>query len=232
MTVTLIALMLIMAVFGGWLLWHSINVRPWVAGAGHGGVVREMPAFFTVPRVGLTVFMAVITSVFALTLSAYMMRMAASPYWDFLPQPDLVWINTGVLVLASVALQLAWRGAARRQDTWLRLGLVAGVASTLAFMLGQYLVWRQFNAGGYYIDSTPASAFFVLMTALHALHLLGGLVVLAGTLRRVWRGATPAQVRESVALCAVYWHYLLFVWIVLFGVLFVGALPLYELCRS
>lgn len=232
MTVTLIALALLLAVFVGWLLKHSFNTQPWVASGAHGGAVPEMPSFFTVPRVGLAVFLAVVTSVFALAISAYVMRMAASPYWEFLPQPDAIWINTGLLVLGSVGLEAARRAAGRRQPTLLRLGLAVGVLAIVGFMLGQYLVWGQLNAAGYYLTSNPASAFFVIMTALHVVHLAGGLAVLMAGLRRLRRGGTPAQVRESVGLCAVYFHYLLFVWIVLFGVLFVGALPLYELCRS
>ena len=72
---------------------------------------------------------------------------------------------------------------------------------------------------GYFAATDAASAFFYLITAMHALHLVGGLVAWARTTNKVWRGFDVTQVHLSVELCAVYWHYLLLVWLVLFGLL-------------
>lgn len=232
MTITLVFLTLLMGVFAGWLILQTINVRPWVAESGHVVPLRQVPRTATAPRVGLAVFLAVVTSVFALTISAYVMRMAASAEWQFLPQPGLAWVNIGFLVLASIVLQSAKSAAKRQRPEAMKLGLGVATVCTVAFMVGQYLVWRQISDAGYALASYPGSAFFAMMTTLHALHLLGGLYILAKIVLKVRRGATPAQVHEGVALCAVYWHYLLFIWIVLFVVLFVGAEPLYELCRG
>jgi cytochrome c oxidase subunit III len=81
------------------------------------------------------------------------------------------------------------------------------------------VVWRQLNAAGFYLDSNPASAFFFVLTGLHVLHLIGGLVVWGkATLRMSVTG--PSQgVRLSIELCALYWHFLLAVWVVLFALL-------------
>ena len=68
-------------------------------------------------------------------------------------------------------------------------------------------------------STNPANGFFYLITGLHGLHLLGGLVAWGRTSDKVWRGFEPAQVRLSVELCAVYWHFLLVVWLVLFALL-------------
>jgi cytochrome c oxidase subunit III len=67
--------------------------------------------------------------------------------------------------------------------------------------------------------SNPAVAFFYVLTAVHGLHLLGGLLVWGRTLSRVWQGVELIELRLSVALCSVYWHYLLIVWLVLFTLL-------------
>ncbi|MCH8835570.1 MAG: cytochrome c oxidase subunit 3, partial [Proteobacteria bacterium] len=88
-----------------------------------------------------------------------------------------------------------------------------------AFLVGQLVVWQQLAALGYFAATNPAAAFFYLITALHALHLLGGMVVWGRTTAKVWRGVEVEQVRMSVELCAVYWHFLLVVWLVLFGLL-------------
>lgn len=214
MTITLIFLAVLMALFAGWLLSQSFNVRPWVA---RSASAPQMPPAVTAPRVGLAVFLAVATSLFALTVSAYMMRMEVGGDWRSLPAPDLLWINTAILLLGSISLQRAWNAARAGRADALRRNLIAGGAGAIAFIGGQYLVWRQLDAAGYYLDSNPANAFFYLLTALHALHLGGGLVAWAGALSKLRHGAKPEAMRARVELCAVYWHYLLVLWVVLFG---------------
>jgi cytochrome c oxidase subunit III len=95
------------------------------------------------------------------------------------------------------------------------------------------LVWQQLNAAGYFLATNPANAFFYLFTGLHGLHLLGGLVALGMTANKVWRGGFEAkEVRLSVQLCAVYWHFLLALWFVLFTLLtpWVGEFAVF--CRQ
>lgn len=217
MTVTLILIALMMAAFAGWLLRESITVRPWVAEA------EERPASisaaFTAPRVGLVVFLAVVVSVFALTVSAYLMRMGMGADWRPVPLPGLLWTNSAALVLASLALQLAWRAAARGQARRLRRALAAGGGFTLAFLIGQLLAWQRLEAAGYYLAANPANAFFYLLTALHGAHLLGGLVAWGRVLARLGGGADAISLRAGVELCALYWHFLLLVWALLFGLL-------------
>jgi len=55
-------------------------------------------------KVGLGVFLAVATSLFALLISAYHMRMMGED-WVRLSVPNVLWLNTAVLILASVAMQ-------------------------------------------------------------------------------------------------------------------------------
>ncbi|HVF16373.1 MAG TPA: cytochrome c oxidase subunit 3, partial [Steroidobacteraceae bacterium] len=67
---------------------------------------------------------------------------------------------------------------------------------------------------------SPALAFFYLLTIVHVLHLIGGLVVWARTLMRMRRREFELiEARISIELCAIYWHYLLIVWLVLFALL-------------
>jgi len=89
----------------------------------------------------------------------------------------------------------------------------------LLFLTGQLAAWRELAAAGQTLSGNPANAFFYLLTALHGIHLLGGVWVWARSLVRVFGGASAASVRLSVELCTVYWHYLLLVWLVLFGLL-------------
>lgn len=217
MTISLILIVLMMAAFVGWLLSQSINVRPWVAESGDRPAA--IPATVTAPRVGLVVFLAVVVSVFALTVSAYLMRMEMGADWRPVPLPGLLWANTVALMLASLALQLAWHAATHGEARRLRLALMVGGGFSLAFLLGQLLAWQRLEAAGYYLAANPANAFFYLLTALHGTHLLGGLVAWGRMLARLRRGADAARLRGGVELCALYWHFLLLVWVLLFGLL-------------
>src|SRR5690606_13326056 len=163
MTITLAFLAVLMAVFAGWLVRQSVGVQPWIADSGTAALPPQAP--ITAPPVGLLVFLAVVTSIFGLTISAYVMRMAAAPQWEFLPQPALLWINSGLLVLASLALQAAWSAARHAQQQRFAQALGFGAACTVAFIAGQILLWRELSAAGYTMARYVGSAFFVLMGA-------------------------------------------------------------------
>jgi len=164
------------------------------------------------------VFLAVVTSLFALFISAYSIRMEYGD-WRPMPEPVLLWVNSGILVLSSVFLQAGWSAAKRGSIATVRFGVAGGGALAIAFVVGQLLAWYQLTSGGYLISGNPANAFFYLITGVHALHLIGGLVALAKTVRRVWQSDDTAAMSLGVELCAVYWHYLLAVWVIVFGLM-------------
>lgn len=183
-------------------------------------------------RVGLWVFLAVVTSLFGLFISAFFMRMghdAVTSDWKPFPEPLLLWINTAVLILGSVAMQWARASIAKGDATATRRGLAVAGALTVAFLVGQILVWRLMIISGYFQPYNPAVAFFYLLTLLHALHVIGGLYVWGRMLLRMRaqniETSAPEAIevrrrfRLSVELCTVYWHYLLFVWLVVFALL-------------
>ena len=103
----------------------------------------------------------------------------------------------------------------------LRITLTAGGLLALVFLAGQLTVWRHLIDGGQFATSGPALAFFYLITAMHGLHLLGGLFFWGRTTAQTMNGAKAEDVATGVNLCAIYWHYLLIVWVVMFGLLLI-----------
>ena len=178
-------------------------------------------------RIGLWVFLAVASSFFALLVSAYFIRMSPQMArglvlrdWRPVIEPAILWLNTATLLASSIGMQLARAAVSRGDVARARAGMFAGGIFALAFLAGQLLAWRQLQAAGYYAAGNPANAFFYLLTALHGLHLVGGLVVWGRTVSRLPRqGAATGPTRLAVELCTVYWHYLLVVWLVLFALL-------------
>jgi cytochrome c oxidase subunit 3 len=221
----------IAAIAGWWLSQQRLGAKPWLeqgvtVDLREGGT-SSLPA----AKIGLGVFLAVVGSLFALFISAYSMRMNMVD-WRELPVPRLLWFNTGVLVLSSAALQWAYMATRRNNIDGAIVGLCAGGASAVTFLIGQLLAWRQLSAAGYFLASNPANSFFYLITALHGLHLIGGLVGLGRTTAKVWRGAELIQLRLSVELCAIYWHFLLLVWLVLLGLLTGWTDSFVDICRQ
>lgn len=198
---------------------EQLRQKPWTAEQirvdnAHDGSAYALPA----ATLGLRVFLGVVTVLLSLFVIAYSDRMAGSD-WRPLSEPWLLWLNTGVLILSSVAMQKALIAARQSQIEGLKTSLLAAGGCALVFLLGQMLVWQQLVALGYFAASNPANAFFYLLTALHGIHLLGGLVAWGRIITRMGRETEAAELRASVELCTVYWHFLLVVWLAFFALL-------------
>lgn len=224
LTALLIAMLTAITVW--WLLIQRLKDKPWTKQ----GVVPTSQENVTssAPKVGLWVFLAVVSSLFGLFASAYMMRVGGHSglaVWQPLDEPNILWINTLVLVLASGAMQVARNRIDGDDLTGGRTYFMSAGVLTLVFLAGQMLAWQQAHASGNLGPGSPAYAFFVLLTAVHGLHLLGGLFVLGRTTLRIFRGidtnsvVARSRIRMSVQLCTTYWHWLLLIWLGVFALL-------------
>ena len=172
--------------------------------------------------VGLWVFIGVVSMLFFLFSAAYLMRMAAGD-WVVLPAPPWqLWCSTALLALGSLTWQLAARTAGTAEAMALSAarpahaahGVLVGAAclASLAFLAMQLWAWQAMRVN-YPVAANPSNSFFYLITGLHGLHVIGGLLA-AGL---VW---LRARSRGAIALCARYWHFLLVLWLAMFGLLF------------
>ncbi|HEU0309670.1 MAG TPA: cytochrome c oxidase subunit 3 [Sphingomicrobium sp.] len=213
----------------------ALAVKPWLADPRPAEEIHNGSAGrLATSRLGLWLFLVVVTVLFLLLTSVYFGRMAL-PDWDPLQEPRILWLNSGVLILSSIAMERAATSARRRQMAGVRAGLLVGSVLAALFLAGQLEAWRQLSALGYFAVQNPAYAFFYLITALHGLHLMGGLAVLAVAADNAWRSDDAASMRRIARLCAIYWHFLLAVWAVMFGLLLAdnsGAIDFIELCRG
>jgi cytochrome c oxidase subunit III len=166
-------------------------------------------------QVGIWILLTAIIMLFAGLSSAYIV-LRGMPTWQNIELPSLLWPNTVILLMSSVAIELS-RRAIRRNDTqsmkrWLGVGGVLG----LAFLVGQLAAWKQLVNAGVYLPSTLQSGFFYILTGLHGLHLLGGIVGLSVVLGKALKNGLTAFSHEPLKLCAAYWHVMDALWLYLF----------------
>ncbi len=167
---------------------------------------------------GVWVMIGVGSALFGLFLAAYVMRMDGGD-WAPVALPWQVGLSTALLVLVSLVLQRASGAAAAGRRAAARAALGAGGWLALAFLATQAWAWTALRSAEVMPVGNPAASFFYLLTAMHALHVLGGLVGWGVALRGLTHAAQVQEVAWRLGLCARYWHFLLAVWIVLVAAL-------------
>ena len=171
-------------------------------------------------KLGLRFIMFVSTIFFCLFIVTYADRMIY-PDWQQMPEPILLWFNTLILLISSLVfinVQIAVKKNKFKKvkNQMLIIGILAFI-----FISGQLMVWNQLVSLGYYVATNPANAYFYVFTTLHGLHLIGGLFYWNLAIKKVWvpQEVVIVKAKHTVELCAIYWHFLLAVWIVLFGLM-------------
>ena len=159
-----------------------------------------------------------ITMMFAAFTSALIVRKGSSLDWRTFKLPSILFFNTILLLASSVTLEVsrrrvaAFMGGRKSQlespAPWLYITLFLG----LLFVAGQYVAWLRLSAEGFYLATNPSSSFFYVLTATHALHVLGGL----GGLVHVIRELSNSTLRRSTLVAtARYWHFMDILWLYL-----------------
>ena len=197
--------------------------KPWLADPSQiEGPQDSYSSFMPNRKLGLRVFLIVVTVIFSLSIIAYGDRMLFAN-WKPMPETWVLWLNTGILIISGIAMQWAKISTKRDNIVGVRDGLIFGGVLTLAFLVGQLYAWEQMVELGYYANLNTANAFFYMLTGLHGIHMLGGLVAWARStlkLRQISQSnGSIADIRLSVELCTTYWHYLLLIWLIMFTLL-------------
>jgi len=167
---------------------------------------------------GIWVVLFAITMMFAAFTSALVVRKGASLDWRHFTLPSILYFNTLLLLVSSVTLEVsrrrvaAFMGGLRSQSEsparWLYITLSLG----LLLVAGQYIAWRQLSARGLFLATNPSSSFFYVLTAAHALHILGGLGGIIFVIRKLRQSVLR---RSTLDATARYWHFMDVLWVYL-----------------
>ena len=202
--------------------------KPWLHQPASAGDVTAYagPDTPAAGRIALRFGMTVVSVIFFLFIITFLSRsqypdfeaLAGAP-WQPFTDPSRLWLNTAILFCASLAMQLGLSSARKEQLNRAIVGVGAAVFFSVLFLLAQLDLWQHLQSMGFYVNGNPANSYFYLLTAVHGLHLAGGLVVLAYVIFRLWYDYSPHTLSAPLQLCTTYWHFLLGVWLVLFALL-------------
>lgn len=204
----------------------TLGEKPWIAQTAGGPTDAYTSDPEGAARIALRFILGIVSVLFFLFIITFLSRsqypdfqaLAGAP-WQPFSDPSRLWLNTAILAAASLAMQWGLGGLRQKQLNRAVAGVSAAVLFTLLFLLAQLQLWQQLSQMGFYIDSNPANSYFYLLTAVHGLHLIGGLTVLAWVIQKVWQSEDLGSLAAPLQLCATYWHFLLGVWLVLFALL-------------
>ncbi len=176
---------------------------------------------------GMKLFLASVTVLFAATIVAYLV-VAAKKEWRESAftggWPVTLWFSTGVLFLSSWPLYSALSAVRRDDQRGLRRGMLVATILGGVFVLGQGVAWVDLFVNAPAGKLTGLYVFtFYMLTVTHALHVLGGIVPMVVTTRNAFRGHYDSLFHPAVQYCNWYWHYLGVVWAVLFAILLLAA---------
>ena len=205
---------------------QTLKQKPWLTQASEQlNLIPEVDSV-AAARIALRFILAVVGVLFFLFVISYLARSQypdfqslAGPPWQPFTDTSRLWLNTSFMILASAAMQAGiWSAQQERQNR--TIGFVsAAVFFTVLFLFAQLQLWQQLSQLGFYISTNPANSYFYLLTAVHGLHLVGGLIVLGYLASKTWAVDSVTAIAKPLQLCATYWHFLLGVWMVLFALL-------------
>ncbi len=191
-------------------------VDPGLPDGGGGGDDRDRPERGNSRQASITgilVLMCASTMTFAALVSAMVVRRGLNSDWHKLPLPHILWWNTGILILSSVAFDTGRRMLRRGRRQAFNVLWSAGTAMGVWFVVGQWIAWSELASRGFYVQGNPSSAFFHVLTWAHAAHVIGALIAVGYVEFRALRYELGPGRRTFVDVSAIFWHFLDVLWL-------------------
>lgn len=166
-------------------------------------------------KFALWLFIVTVVMIFAAMTSAYIVRQSEGNWLDF-EIPQTLWYTSGIIFLSSVTMHWAYVSAKKDNLSNLKLAMTLTFLLGMAFLVGQYESWKELVSMGVYFVGNPAGSFIYVLTGLHGLHLISGVIFLLLVFVNTFRYKVHAKSMVQMEMCATYWHFLDGLWLYLF----------------
>src|SRR5262249_36016476 len=171
----------------------------------------------------LITFLAMIwiTALFATLTIVLESRWVHSPDWVSIQLPQILYVNAAILLLSSVTVELARLSLRATRSQHCARWILVTLSMGFLVLFGQAFAWRDLSRRGLHLASNPGSFFLYLMSGTHAIHLLGGIVVLASIGFQISRARQKGKLPAALDTIALYWHFTDALWLYVVALLFV-----------
>ncbi|MBV9214995.1 MAG: cytochrome c oxidase subunit 3 [Acidobacteria bacterium] len=143
--------------------------------------------------------------------------------WHPFALPIQVWMSTAIIITSSATYHFGKLAIDSNDSGRAKKWLIATTVLGAAFISSQLLAWIALRSQGLYMSGNPYAGFFYILTAVHAIHVLGGIVALGSIVLRVWyprHSDTELARRRTLAeVVGWYWHFMGGLWILIFVLL-------------
>ena len=182
-----------------------------------------------------------IVMLFAGLTSAYIVRQGEGKWVQF-AMPGLFMVSTIFIILSSITMQLALTAVKKNNLNRLKLFLAGTAIFGIGFVVLQYFSWSQLVSQGIYLvghvkdirtefhyipagretatdvgdTGNVAASFLYVITGLHVVHLLGGMIAIFIVFSRAFIGKYASTNYSGLSVCAIYWHFMGGLWIYLY----------------
>jgi cytochrome c oxidase subunit 3 len=176
----------------------------------------KRPLSMNPKKFALWLFMMSVIMLFGAWTSAYLVKRADAG-WAEIVLPDIFWINTGIVLLSSVTMIVAYFAAKRDKIKWLKFSLAATMILGISFLVGQYYAYVEMvSLKEHFTGSNVSHSFLWILPAVHGLHIVSGLIFLVVVLIGAFRFRIHSKNMNQLEMCATYWHFLGGLWLYLF----------------
>lgn len=175
----------------------------------------KKPMAMNPKKFALWLFCVSVLMIFGALTSAYIVRQAEGNWFVF-DLPQLFWINTGIILFSSVSMQWAYLAAKRDNLESVKTATIITTILGVAFLVGQYLAWGSLVDSKVHFVGNPSGSFVYVLSGLHGLHIVGGVVFLLILLSSTMKYKVHSKNLNQIEMCATYWHFLGGLWLYLF----------------
>jgi cytochrome c oxidase subunit III len=152
---------------------------------------------------------------FAAFTSAYIVRRGEGN-WLIFELPSLFGYSTAIIALSSIFMQWAFASAKKDNLASLKMSLITTLALGVSFGIAQWYAWKQLVANNIHLVGNPSESFIYIISGIHLLHMVGGLIFLLIILVKTFQFKVHKKNLLSINLCTTYWHFLGVVWVYLY----------------
>lgn len=180
-------------------------------------IMEEPKKTFTInpKKFAMWLFITTVVMIFASLTSAYIVRQAEGN-WLIFELPSILWVNSGVIVLSSIFMHWTYLSAKKDNTKNVKMGISAVAILGFVFLIGQVMAWGDLVNSDIYLVGNPSGSFVYVLTGLHSIHLVGGLIFLLIVLRSTIKLKVHSENMAQIEMCTTFWHFLGGLWLYLF----------------